>query len=169
MRRTKKKDGRAADAPAHHRQAALRVLTQFRQAVNSAKQHFRWVGDQCGVSGVHVWALWELNETPGARVSDLAAALAIHQSTASNLLDKLARKGLVRRERGRSDQRVARLFVTASGAALLKRAPSPVRAMLLEALHGMPGSDLRQFDRLLGRLLRGMKVDRGAAAKPLAD
>src|SRR5262249_60491474 len=99
MRRTKKKDGRTADAPTLHRRAALHVLTQFRQAVNSAKRHFRWVGDQCGVSGVHVWALWELNETPGARVSDLAAALAIHQSTASNLLDKLARKGLVRRER----------------------------------------------------------------------
>src|SRR5215831_7128886 len=136
MRRTKRKGGSAAQAG--RREAALHVLMQFRQAANSAKQHFRWVGDQCGISGVHVWALSELSEAPGARVSDLASALAVHQSTASNLLDKLTRDGLVRRERARGDQRVARLFVTPAGAALLKRAPAPVRAMLLEALYAMP-------------------------------
>jgi len=167
MRRTKKKRGSAANTA--RRQAALRVLVQFRQAVNSAKQHFRWVGDQCGISGVHVWALWELSEAPGARVSELASALAIHQSTASNLLEKLTRQGLVRREKGRGDQRVARLFVTAAGAALLKRAPTPVRAMLLEALYAMPGSSLERLDSLLGELLGHMKVDRTASGRPLSD
>src|SRR5215472_10233551 len=167
MRRTKRKGGSAAQA--RRRQAALRVLMQFRQAVNSAKQHFRWVGDQCGISGVHVWALWELSEAPGARVSELASALAIHQSTASNLLDKLTREGLVRRERGRGDQRVAKLFVTPSGAALLKRAPSPVRAMLLEALYSMPESSLERLGVLLGELLGHIKVDRTASGKPLSD
>ena len=145
MRRTKIRSKRPASEPTPHRQAALRVLMQFREAANSAKQHFRWVGDQCGISGVHVWALWELSEAPGAGVSDLASALAIHQSTASNLLDRLTREGFVRRARGRGDQRVARLFVTAAGAALLRRAPSPVRAMLLEALYGMPDSALKQL------------------------
>ena len=167
MRRTKRKRGSAAQAG--RRQAALRVLMQFRQAANSAKQHFRWVGDQCGISGVHVWALWELSEAPGGRVSELAAALAIHQSTASNLLDRLTREGLVRRAKGRGDQRVARLYVTASGAALLRRAPSPVRAMLLEALCSMPGSSLERLGALLGELLRHMKVDSSASRKPLTD
>lgn len=169
MRRTKKHPPGRSRTSARHRRAALHVLMQFRQAANSAKQHFRWIGDQCGISGVHVWALWELSENPGARVSDLASALAIHQSTASNLLEKLSREGLVRRERGRGDQRVASLFVTASGAALLKRAPSPVRAMLLEALCGMPDSALKQLEGLLARLLKRMKVDPGASRKPLSD
>lgn len=169
MRRTKIRSKRTATEPTPHRQAALRVLMQFREAANSAKQHFRWVGDQCGISGVHVWALWELSEAPGAGVSDLASALAIHQSTASNLLDRLTREGLVRRARGRGDQRVARLFVTAAGAALLRRAPSPVRAMLLEALYGMPDSALKQLEALLGSLLKRMKVDRSASRKPLSD
>ena len=167
MRRTKRKAVSAARAG--RRQAALRVLVQFRQAVNSAKQHFRWVGDQCGISGVHVWALWELSDAPGARVSELASALAIHPSTASNLLEKLTREGLVRRERGRGDQRVARLFITASGAALLRRAPSPVRAMLLEALYALPGPSLKRLDALLGELLGHMKVDRSASWRPLSD
>jgi MarR family transcriptional regulator, organic hydroperoxide resistance regulator len=169
MHRTKTSLHRSGRAQARHRQAALHVLMQFRQAANSAKQHFRWVGDQCGISGVHVWALWELGEAPGARVSDLARALAIHQSTASNLLEKLKREGLVRRERGRGDQRVARLHVTPAGAALLKRAPTPVRAMLLEALYRMPEPALRRLARLLGDLLRRMKVDRSASREPLSD
>ncbi len=167
MRRTNKAAPRAERA-GRHRETALRVLMQFRQAVNSAKRHFRWVGDQCGISGVHVWALWELSETPGASVSDVARALAIHQSTASNLLDKLTRAGFVRRERGREDQRVSRLFVTPAGASLLRRAPSPVRAMLLQALVDMTDADLKRLEALLSTLLVHMKVDKDAATRPLS-
>lgn len=166
MRRTKKRAA-GSGATGRHRDTALRVLMQFRQAANSAKRHFRWVGDQCGVSGVHVWALWELSEAPGASVSEVARALAIHQSTASNLLEKLTRAGFLRRERGRGDQRVSRLFVTPSGAALLRRAPSPVRAMLLQALVDMRDADLKQLEVLLSGLLGHMKVDRSAATRPL--
>lgn len=167
MRRTKKAPPPRPGAGSRHRDTALRVLMQFRQAANSAKRHFRWIGDQCGVSGVHVWALWELSQAPGASVSDVARALAIHQSTASNLLDRLTRAGLLRRERGRADQRVSRLFVTPAGAALLRRAPSPVRAMLLQALVDLSDADLRQLETLLARLLAHMKVDRSAATRPL--
>jgi DNA-binding MarR family transcriptional regulator len=65
-----------------------------------------------GLSGSQLWALWQISARPGLRVSQLASALHIKPSTASNLLDKLELRQLVRRERRDTDNRVVRLHLT---------------------------------------------------------
>src|SRR5690349_10765682 len=89
---------------------ALHVLTLFRQIVASAKRHFQSVQKKCGITGAQLWALWQISAHPGLKVGDLARHMSVHQSTASNLVDRLHSLGLIRRERTRSDQRVVRLF-----------------------------------------------------------
>jgi len=114
--------------------------------------------------------MWELQCTPGVRVSDLSRALSIHQSTTSNLLDKLEGKGLVRRERGGPDHRVVRLFLTDAGTALVGQAPRPARGALSEALERLSDAELSELDRGLGRLVDAMTIqDRAAALRPLSD
>lgn len=54
-------------------------------------------------------------------VSDLAAALDIHPSTATRLTDRLVRKRLIRRTELAEDRRVTQLHVTASGYELVQR------------------------------------------------
>jgi len=147
----------------------IAVLMKFRMIVNTAKRHYRWIEDECGVNGAHLWALWEISRSHGMRVSELSAALAMHQSTASNLLDKLVRTGLVTRNRSPEDQRVVTLQLTKKGAALLKRAPKPARGILPEALHHMPPAALKKLDASLLALLKHMKAgDRSGKATPLA-
>ena len=52
---------------------------------------------------------------PGLKVSQLAAALAIHPSTCSNMLDKLEAEDLLVRDRSKTDQRAVHIFLTAKG------------------------------------------------------
>lgn len=52
---------------------------------------------------------------PGFKVTELAKAMSIHHSTASNMLDKLAKKGLIVRERTSQDQRVVTVTLTPDG------------------------------------------------------
>ena len=66
-------------------------------------------------------ALVVVSTRPGITVSDLAAALDIHGSTATRLCDRLVRKRLLRRVAGTSDRRSTRLFVAAAGARLVQR------------------------------------------------
>ena len=147
----------------------LQVLIKFRAIINSTKRHFKWVEQQCGISGVQLWALWELGRAPNLRVTELAAAMAMHQSTASSLLNGLVEAGLIRREYSRDDRRAVRLSVTNAGAKLLSRAPKPVRGVLPEALHLLSGSELRVLDALLKRILRKMRpIGKGAMNVPLA-
>lgn len=149
---------------------ALDVLMKFRLIVNSAKRHFQWVERQCGISGAQLWVLWELQGRPGLRVTELARAMAVHQSTLSNLVETLARAGLIRRERNDADRRVVQLMLTSAGTRLLARAPRPARGMLAEAMHALPRAQLAALDSLLQKVLDGMQpAGRQAMRRPLSE
>jgi DNA-binding MarR family transcriptional regulator len=148
----------------------LAVLQKFREIYRAAKVHFRAAESAVGVSGAQLWTLCELSEHPGMRVKDLAAAMALHQSTVSNLLEALEKMGLIERRRSEEDQRVVRVFITRAGAAKVGAAPGPARGVLPEALASLPPASLRRLDRELGTLLEHMQVKPGKGAfTPLSD
>jgi DNA-binding MarR family transcriptional regulator len=146
------------------------VLRKLRVVFSSAKKHFRSVEQQCGVSGSQLWALIEIRDKPGLKVSDLADLMTIHLSTASNLLDKLQARALVRRARGDKDQRVVRLYLTQAGARVVANAPKPARGVVPDALSSVPAAALTALENGLNALIARFKItDRRAIAKPLAD
>ena len=144
---------------------ALQVLGKFREVFRAAKVHFGSVQKSVGVSGAQLWALWELSEQPGLRVSELAARLSLRQSTVSNLIDQLARANHLRRERTDSDLRAVRLYLTRSGERIIRTAPQPARGVLPDALESLRAKDLRELDAQLNGLLRAMKVRAPGASK----
>jgi len=145
------------------------VVQSLRVIFRAIQEHSRWVEKQCGVSATQLWVMWELFAEPGQRVSQLSQVLSIHPSTASNLLDKLERKALVRRERAGPDQRVVRLYLTDSGAALLGHAPRPAQGALTDALLRQSDQVLAELDADLARLVAAMRVkDESAALQPLS-
>ena len=155
---------RASSARPKQRAAALEVLKKFRQIFRAAKVHFQEVERDSGVSGAQLWLLAELAEQPGARVKDLAAAMALHQSTVSNLLEVLTRRKLLVRKRDEDDQRVVRVYLTAAGQRLVRTAPGPARGVLPDALESLPPAALRRLDQCVAALLKGMKVEVPTAA-----
>jgi len=149
---------------------ALLVLQRIREIFRVSQQHFQRIEAKCGVSGAQLWALAELKAKPGSKISELAIALSVHLSTASNLLDRLEAKSLVRRERGQQDQRVVRVYLTPQGQKILRIAPKPVEGIIPDALYRMPHDALRRLDRDLEKLLALARIrDPRAAMKPLTD
>jgi DNA-binding MarR family transcriptional regulator len=149
---------------------AMEALTKFRWVINSTRRHFKWIEQQTGISGALVAALWEIHRSPGLRVSELAEAMAVHQSTASNLMDKLQQKGLIERDRSSDDQRVVKLYLTKHGEALVKRAPNPARGLLQEALHKLPPATLQTLNRGLAQLIQELhQADPQSFRRSLGD
>ena len=145
------------------------IVQNLRVIVRSTQAHTRWIEKSSGVSGAQLWAMWELFANPGQKVSELSRVLSIHQSTASNMLDKLEEKGLIRRHRGGPDQRVVQLFLTSKGTELLSDAPRPAQGAINDALKSMQDEDLNKLNQGLRALLAHMKVaEENAAMKPLA-
>ena len=149
------------------RRRMLDVLEQFRVIVKSIRRHYQDVERRAGLSGAQLWALAQVAGQPGTKVGDLARALAIHQSTASNLLRALEAQGLVTRERQRHDQRQVKLFASKKGLQLLKGAPRPLIGVLQQALSELPAARLHALHAELEHVIALMKVKSKAAARAL--
>lgn len=138
----------------------IKVLRQFRELFRVSQQHFQRVEAKCGVSGAQLWALCEIQQRAGMTVSQVAHALSIHLSTASNLLDKLEARKLVRRDRGAADQRVVHVFITREGEKVVKRAPSPVEGIIPDTLQKMPERALLRLHADLAKVLELASIRR---------
>ncbi|MFP4683624.1 MAG: MarR family winged helix-turn-helix transcriptional regulator [Ectothiorhodospira sp.] len=149
---------------------AQTVIRRLRVLYRALQGHSRRIHEECGVSAAQLWALWEVHLEPGQSVKDLSRRLCIHASTASNMLDKLERKGLLARRRAGRDQRVVRLYATSAGEALLDTAPAPAQGELNRALQALPPESLGALEKGLGDLLDSMEIpDEKAALRPIAD
>jgi DNA-binding MarR family transcriptional regulator len=133
--------------------APLDVLKQFRSIFNAIKQHFQRVENESRVSSAQLWGLSLVVKEPGLRVSDLARAMGVHQSTSSNLVEQLCRQKMMVKQRSETDQRVVRLFPTEIGERLIENAPEPLEGLLPNALAQLPEKELAELYKLLAKLI----------------
>ena len=149
---------------------SIAVLKSFRIIYGSVRQHFRDVRQTTGISGSQLWILHEVMGAADIGVSELAAKLAIHQSTCSQLVDKLVRAGLMKKVRLSDDQRRVGLSVTVQGKRILKSAPGPAEGLLPEAIAELSPAARRGLQRGLLQIIAALDLtDEAAAAVPLAD
>lgn len=147
---------------------ATTVSRQLRIVFNAVKSHFREVERTAGIGGAQLWALSVIAGTPGIGVTELARALDIHQSTASNLVRTLATRGLLESRREGADRRTAGLYVLDAGIQLLHRAPAPFAGVLPQALAELSPVTLKQLEHDLNLLIALLDKDETSAQVPLA-
>ena len=135
------------------RELELAIVRHLRTVVKAIQSHSGWIERQCGVSAAQLWALWEIHGEPGLRVKDISERLSIKPATASNLLDKIESKGLIRRDRCGPDQRVVQLFPTERGEELLANAPGPAEGALLNAMARLEEGKLEELGSSLNELV----------------
>jgi DNA-binding MarR family transcriptional regulator len=146
---------------------AARVLRRFRLVFNTVRSHFRAVETKAGISGAQLWALSVVHAHPGIGVSELARAMDVHQSTASNLLRPLVDKELVVADRGGEDRRAVQLHATPRAGRVLAKAPGPFTGVLPQALGRLDQATLARLDRDLARLIAELGGDERDANVPL--
>ena len=145
------------------------MLRQFRIVFNSVKTHFRQVERDAGVGGAQLWALSVIAGSPGIGVTELARALDIHQSTASNLVRTLSGRGLITAAREGQDRRGVALRALPAAEALLQRAPLPFAGVLPDALASLDEDTLKRLEQDLARLIAVLAADPASAQVPLAQ
>ena len=146
----------------------LQTLQGFRTIVGSARVHDAEVRRICGISGSQLWALAEIARADGTTVNSLSDRMALHQTTASNLVNALVERKLIRRMRDTGDQRVVHLHVTSDGRRMLLRTPGPHPGLLVDALRNLDVDSLERLRSSLGVLVGIMRsTERSAAGETL--
>lgn len=149
--------------------APTRVLRQFRVLFNAVRGHFRDVERSAGIGGAQLWALSAIAGSPGLGLGDLAAALDIHQSTASNLVRGLLERNLITQTRRQEDRRAVSLTLSDAGLALLEKAPAPFQGVLPAALGELDPAVLARLEEDLSALIGLLHAGDTGAKTPLAD
>jgi MarR family transcriptional regulator, organic hydroperoxide resistance regulator len=154
----------------NNKQLTIQVLKKFRIIYGSVRQQFREIEKTCGVTGSQLWLMQEITNAPGIGISELAECLSIHQSTCSQLVEKLVARKLVVKERSKEDQRRVGLRLTEEAMQLIGKAPGPAEGVLPEALNELPVSVILSLDASLEKVISQLQLrDDRLANRPLSD
>ena len=146
-----------------------RVLRKFRLVFNTVKSHFHSIEKKVGIGGAQVWALSVIANKPGLGVNDLAIALDIHQTTASNLVRGLVKLGMIDVKKNGPDRRTVQLHVLPAGEKILQKTPAPFSGVLPHALEQLDAKTLERLDKDLAKLMCLINADDSAARIPLGQ
>lgn len=149
-------------------ETSQRVLRQFRLVFSSVRRHFQRIEKTVGMGSAQIWALSLIAQHPGLGITQLAQAMDIHQSTASNLVRALIQSGLVQNEKSAVDKRVAELYPLPAGLKALKKAPGPFSGVLPSALDELDAQTLQHLEQGLAKLIQKIDVDAVSAQTPMA-
>lgn len=132
--------------------AALRVL------VAALSQSARAVERHSGITNAQLFVLQQLAEHGPQSVGELARRAHTQPSTASIVASRLVARGLVCKARATDDARRTSLSLTAVARRLVRAAPRPPTAQLIDALQRLPAREARALVRGLHGLLRELHL-----------
>jgi len=141
-------------------QEAAEVVNDLRRLFKAIQEHSKAILRATGLSGPQVWALTILGAEPELSLGELAERLFAHPSTVSGIVDRLEKRGAVRRAVDRLDARGIRLSLTPLGRRVLKRSPPPFQVGLSKALEDLPSAQLRQLRRGLDQVVKDTSARR---------
>ena len=106
-----------------------------------------------GISHAQWIVVMLLGDGAAATAAELCKILIYNPGAMTRLLDRLAKKGVLRRVRTRDDRRTVRLELTAEGRKLYPRILEALVQVFNRLLRGFSRSEVRQLEGLLKRMV----------------
>jgi MarR family transcriptional regulator, multiple antibiotic resistance protein MarR len=94
-----------------------------------------------------------LGDGAASTAAELCKILIYDPGAMTRLLDRLEKKGVLRRVRTESDRRAVRLELTADGSRLYPRILEALVQVFNRLLHGFTKTEVRQLEQLLTRMV----------------
>ncbi len=94
-----------------------------------------------------------IERNPGLSQRELADRFHIKPATVTNMLQRMEKSGLIRRESDPKDQRIQRLFATENGMEANRRSEIVLNDLLKETYGQLTLGELREYCRIVDKLL----------------
>ncbi|MFW6155605.1 MAG: MarR family winged helix-turn-helix transcriptional regulator [Planctomycetota bacterium] len=115
-----------------------RILRAMRRIIRAVDMHSRKVNDHFGVTTPQMICLNSLVRLGSVTLTDLARDVDLNPSTVNGIVDRLERKGYVRRHRGTADRRRVFLELLPAGREVVRSPRSLLQDHLAQALSELP-------------------------------
>lgn len=151
------------------RRRALEAYAALQRAAALAAEHVDDAVHPFGLSASQYGVLDTLEQRGPTHQQELAEALGRSKAQMTAIIDALASRGLVRRERHETDRRFISVYLTEAGRVLLGEA-SPARTdAVVSLMRELSGEQKTRLTRLCRRLLRALDPDDAANAEPAGE
>jgi DNA-binding MarR family transcriptional regulator len=145
------------------------LLIALRRIIRATDLHSRALGKETGLTTPQLVVIRAIREMKAPTVSNIARAVSLSQATVTTILQRLESKGLVKRERSRSDRRAVIVQLTPAGNALCKTAPEPLQYSFTERFRALPSWEQHNIVAALERVAAMMDAQQLDAAPMLAS
>lgn len=119
------------------------VLSALRRLIRATDLDSKRLARQTNLSTSQLLVLGLLAESAPQTVGSVAERVGLAQGTVTSMVDRLAERGLVARQRGDTDRRQVRVILTAAGRTLQDQAPTALQTRFLDNF-----SALREWEKL---------------------
>jgi DNA-binding MarR family transcriptional regulator len=139
-----------APTPAEFTDQLQGLMLQLHQALVKGDKDAIGKGE---ISVPQFWALLFLDRHPDAALNQAAEALCLSISSASGLIDRLVRKGYVRRTRCKTDRRRVLLSLSKKGRAVIEEIMQNHRKRMHEVYAPLSASERKQYLALIEKVV----------------
>jgi DNA-binding MarR family transcriptional regulator len=137
----------------------LRVLRSIRRIIRRVDMYSKQLEMQSHITAPQLVCLLAVVNNGAMTATSLAREIHLSPSTVVGILDRLEDKGLVVREREKTDRRIVRVSVTPAGIDLARTVPSPLHQTLTEGLDALPEPEQAAIALALEQVVELMEAE----------
>ncbi len=123
------------------------IISNYGRAAGVFDPNRLEVWEELGLTMSQLRVLYMLQAGPGTPAGAVAAQLKVRPSTATGIVDRLVRDGLVRRERDDLDRRRVRIWLTERGLRVINEIRARNRAVIWKIFRNFSEQELAEIDR----------------------
>ncbi len=97
-------------------------------------------------------SLFMLEKKKGCTMSDLAESVSVPLSTATGIVDRLVKRGYVKRDRSEEDRRVVVVYLTSRGLEVIDRYREQLQAVLFRVISALTPGETEQLMHLMQKI-----------------
>lgn len=104
------------------------VLVALRRIIRAVDLHSKYLAQRYGLTGPQLAILKEIAQSQPISTGALAQRISLGQATVSSILDRMEKRGLVKRTRSEQDKRRVMNEVTENATKILEQSPSLIQS-----------------------------------------
>jgi DNA-binding MarR family transcriptional regulator len=144
------------------------VLVSLRQIIRAIDLHSKCLERKSGLTGPQLLVMQLIGSSGEITAGVIARKVSLSQATVTSIIDRLERKGLLRRERSTDDKRKVMVSLTEQGGKALEKAPTLMQESFINAFNCLEDGEQALILSSLQRVASMMNASDLDAA-PLLD
>lgn len=149
---------------------ALDILIDIRRIVRSINLESKRVQKDFGISIPQLLCLGHIDRAVNkvATHGELMKLLSLNSSTVTGIINRLERKGLLKRLPKTGDKRLTYIGITSDGTAIVNQSPDILHNQLIAKIKALPLESQQQIKESLGIIVNAMDIGQLDASPMIA-